>query len=889
MDNNPVSSLAQPPSPTPTPQDVPVTEPSSVDATSFASASKLVHLSSDEYLEDGPLFRATMRQLEGRTQHLKHDLKRLTKAVMASLQAKQAWLAADEELMRTLQAIPVAKALCASYLDDVWASMHEQRVRLQNSMQALLVDPLVKLYEMDLKVADTKRREFEVESKEFYAYLAKYLSIKKQPSHVPTNTTSTASNASANNAESQLTETKHIFKKRRFDLARFDYYTFMMDLHGGKKEQEVLFHLLTYYQKEHEFYHSASELLDKHRPGIDALSKTLGEVSRAQQQRNKDRIERRNLLQAKYSDDLTMETPPDVPEDKFHGVRDLAERSKTDHVLTDRRKEGFLFSTSKPLKPSGGSGFEMASAMQWHKYWCVLSGGQLHEYSNWKQSMTTHLDPIHLRFATVRAARNMERRFVFEVITPQLRRVYQATSKDEMNAWIQTIQNAIEGVLDGTGTTLDLPKDMHDDDNASIHVESLLDLNAPMSPIPSVSKSKSKRRSFHRRSLSGVLRKHYQAGANNANMPTSNAATTATLPLPTSSSTAIASGTAAAASERDLSLTRLPSTSSSDSFSIKSPNSPPPPLPSPPPLDDIRWSMLSAHTTAPTAGESTSLLDIIRQNDPLNNFCADCGERNPEWCSLNLGLILCIECSGIHRSMGTHVSKIRSLTLDSQAFSADILALLGSLGNGRANAIWEATADVGKKKVSATDRREAKLQYIQQKYVVRLFIQPPTTPEERQSVNGCLFQALLVDDIPAALRAIVLGANVNYSQSVPVTDADTNSENGNDAPSKPAIVFALHAALLYGQRTYSKLGSGQDDAHETSIFPMAEFLLQNGADTSLVDATTGKTVSEWIAMGADNDQYHVSDEAIAFLNLKIAARGQSTVQRASMPPPSKSS
>lgn len=47
-----------------------------------------------------------------------------------------------------------------------------------------------------------------------------------------------------------------------------------------------------------------------------------------------------------------------------------------------------------------------------------------------------------------------------------------------------------------------------------------------------------------------------------------------------------------------------------------------------------------------------------------NDKCADCGSRKPKWASINLGIMLCIECSGIHRSLGVHISKVRSVTLD---------------------------------------------------------------------------------------------------------------------------------------------------------------------------------------------------------------------------------
>ncbi|KAI9502019.1 hypothetical protein BX070DRAFT_175925, partial [Coemansia spiralis] len=51
------------------------------------------------------------------------------------------------------------------------------------------------------------------------------------------------------------------------------------------------------------------------------------------------------------------------------------------------------------------------------------------------------------------------------------------------------------------------------------------------------------------------------------------------------------------------------------------------------------------------------------QQYSANKVCADCGATAPDWCSLNLACLLCIECSGIHRSLGTHISKVRSLTL----------------------------------------------------------------------------------------------------------------------------------------------------------------------------------------------------------------------------------
>ena len=47
-----------------------------------------------------------------------------------------------------------------------------------------------------------------------------------------------------------------------------------------------------------------------------------------------------------------------------------------------------------------------------------------------------------------------------------------------------------------------------------------------------------------------------------------------------------------------------------------------------------------------------------------NHSCVDCDAPNPVWATLNYGALICIECSGIHRNLGTHLSRVRSLELD---------------------------------------------------------------------------------------------------------------------------------------------------------------------------------------------------------------------------------
>ncbi|XP_075363293.1 arf-GAP with coiled-coil, ANK repeat and PH domain-containing protein 2 isoform X2 [Mycteria americana] len=107
---------------------------------------------------------------------------------------------------------------------------------------------------------------------------------------------------------------------------------------------------------------------------------------------------------------------------------------------------------------------------------------------------------------------------------------------------------------------------------------------------------------------------------------------------------------------------------------------------------------------------------------PGNAACCDCGLADPRWASINLGITLCIECSGIHRSLGVHFSKVRSLTLDS--WEPELLKLMCELGNDVINRIYEVKLEkVGVKKPQPGSQRQEKEAYIRAKYVERKFVE----------------------------------------------------------------------------------------------------------------------------------------------------------------------
>ena len=72
---------------------------------------------------------------------------------------------------------------------------------------------------------------------------------------------------------------------------------------------------------------------------------------------------------------------------------------------------------------------------------------------------------------------------------------------------------------------------------------------------------------------------------------------------------------------------------------------------------------------------------------PENRLCADCKRPSPTWASLNLGVFVCIKCSGCHREIGVHITKIKSVELD--LWPSKSLTDFAKINNEIANAYWE--------------------------------------------------------------------------------------------------------------------------------------------------------------------------------------------------------
>ncbi|CAN9509934.1 unnamed protein product [Ophioblennius macclurei] len=77
---------------------------------------------------------------------------------------------------------------------------------------------------------------------------------------------------------------------------------------------------------------------------------------------------------------------------------------------------------------------------------------------------------------------------------------------------------------------------------------------------------------------------------------------------------------------------------------------------------------------------------MLREDD--NKYCADCEAKGPRWASWNLGVFICIRCAGIHRNLGVHISRVKSVNLDQ--WTSEQIQSIQDMGNTRARQLYEA-------------------------------------------------------------------------------------------------------------------------------------------------------------------------------------------------------
>ncbi|XP_056289719.1 arf-GAP with SH3 domain, ANK repeat and PH domain-containing protein 1 isoform X3 [Pseudoliparis swirei] len=186
--------------------------------------------------------------------------------------------------------------------------------------------------------------------------------------------------------------------------------------------------------------------------------------------------------------------------------------------------------------------------------------------------------------------------------------------------------------------------------------------------------------------------------------------------------------------------------------------------------------------------------DVLRM--PGNEVCCDCGASDPKWLSTNLGILTCIECSGIHREMGVHISRIQSMELDKLGTSELLLAK--NVGNSSFNEIMEGNLTSPSPKPTPSSDMTVRKEFINAKYVDHKYARKTCTSASAKMID--LFEAVQSRDLLSLIQVYAEG--VELMEPLP----EVGPESGE-------------TALHYSVRT----------ADQTSLH-LVDFLVQNSGN-----------------------------------------------------------
>ncbi|KAH3745209.1 centaurin beta [Pelomyxa schiedti] len=169
-------------------------------------------------------------------------------------------------------------------------------------------------------------------------------------------------------------------------------------------------------------------------------------------------------------------------------------------------------------------------------------------------------------------------------------------------------------------------------------------------------------------------------------------------------------------------------------------------------INSIRESLLTPLDKELPSTENFAL-NTLRLLHPSNRLCADCRAADPEWVSINLGVLICINCSGAHRQLGSHISKVRSLVLD--VLDPELYLMFSALGNDAANSIWEGALAPSAAKLSPDVDYATRHTWITNKYSKKLWV--GTAPSD---LTEAMFQAIKRGNVKKLLQCLSRGADV---------------------------------------------------------------------------------------------------------------------------------
>ncbi|KAJ9503856.1 Protein gts1 [Exophiala xenobiotica] len=144
------------------------------------------------------------------------------------------------------------------------------------------------------------------------------------------------------------------------------------------------------------------------------------------------------------------------------------------------------------------------------------------------------------------------------------------------------------------------------------------------------------------------------------------------------------------------------------------------------------------------ARNEKELHDLLRT--PGNSQCADCGAKNPAWASWNLGVFLCMRCASLHRKLGTHISKVKSLSMDT--WTAEQVESMKHSGNNAVNKVYNPRNRKPDMPLDADEVDSAMERFIRKKYQEKSLADGRPEPPRRDTNPSTTYSRPQQEDSP---------------------------------------------------------------------------------------------------------------------------------------------
>lgn len=533
------------------------------------------------------------------------------------------------------------------------------------------------------------KKQFEADSKEYYAWMNKYLANEKE-----------------------RPDSKLLSKRKKFELSKFDYLNQLSKISNNQYANnlaEKLFKFMNLpYNKSHPKLMNFAMFSDS--ANFDLISPNYQIYLFALTRFNSEKYQLRQKIEAcqsneeltnlirhnslSYSGSKISTSSHDDNIDEFMITTDNFDlifadvRPPNESQTGDSDKSGILFVLSGQKNSS------------WHKEWVVLKDGQLTEYSDWRKGKSPISAPIEIALSSVKAVNYHKRQYCFEILTSSgVRHVFQAFDNDDRNKWVKALHNA--------GQLVDTKR---------------------LEQRFGTTQKKGKK------SLGKVLTDF------------------TTKPI-------------------------IPGDSYDKSVS---------------PVSIVSRDLFA---------ESSHLSLVRNIPDSDNDMCIDCRLTElVEWVSINSLICMCVNCASCHRNIGSHISKVRSLTLDN--FSKETEMLLRFVNNRRINEFME--ENLSGPRINANTGHEARLNFIRNKYYKKKYL--VVLPD----VNNLLIKSIQQIQVHDVIKAILCGADVNLNIQIKPSNKEENT---------------VVSIFEYSLRKFMEVDT--DDA-KVKYFVLSELLVLNG-------------------------------------------------------------